>query len=181
MVQTIKHKYVLMIFCVFLVLSGLSCQPDIPPIPPATDQVSFIVDDTSVTLKPGPGSTLYNMDNVSSGVLLMDVLVEKGICDKDYFPLQIPPRVIKKGEPCIIVSGTVLNTDKDNFELAMWAEGFSKDGQRVSWTIDSAHITGQIGLRVEYGKTGDFIIHMYPDENLETIKVFSAGYEITPP
>jgi len=142
---------------------------------PCTIKVTGI---TSITIQPEPGSYLGTGDEIS-GVILKDIQVKTGICDKDYFSPWFPSP--KKGEPCLVVSGHIQNQDKEKFEISMSALGYDKAGEMVAGTLDAAHIAGAIGLHLEYEEIGEFTMHLNYSEEIRTIQVFAANYLITPP
>ncbi|MFA5308597.1 MAG: hypothetical protein WC370_03805 [Dehalococcoidales bacterium] len=149
--------------------------------PPPTPMVSLILDGVTVTIEPGPGSYFQNSAGELYGVALMDVSLAMGVCEQDYFSPWTTSNAFKAGDACIILSGSVLNTDKERPELNLWAEGYDADGQQVSWTLDASNLVGRINIRVEYNQTGGFVIHLSPDAGLRTIRIFLVSYEFPPP
>ncbi len=164
---------------ILLVLTGLvllfapACQKETTP------QVTFTVDNSTITFIPGPGSYLWNSDNVTLKVVLIDVKVEAGVCDQDYSPwlagTDQPPR-IKKGEPCLIVSGTIRNTGKEKSEFLLRAEGYDDKGKWVSVTLDAAYIAGRISVTAEPGENKDFTMHVNINEDLKTIRLYAYNF-----
>ncbi|MBN2239100.1 MAG: hypothetical protein JW712_04950 [Dehalococcoidales bacterium] len=132
-----------------------------------------------ITVLPEPGHVLSNDEN-QTGVILGNVSVEQGVCDRDYY-LSHVESPLQKGDPCLIVTGNVTNLDMDNFEIALWAHGFNEAGEQVSYTLDAAHIPGQIGMHLERNESVTFILHLNPDENLKVVRIFGAAYPVTPP
>jgi hypothetical protein len=137
---------------------------------PCTIEVSSI---NKIIIQPEPGSYLSAPDNELSGVVLKDVQVKTGICDKDYFSPWFPSP--KKGEPCLAVSGHVQNRDKEKFNIGMTALGYDEAGEVVAGTLDAAHIAGAIGLYLEYEEIGEFTMHLNVSDNISTIRIFAQG------
>jgi hypothetical protein len=135
--------------------------------------------DDLILISPSPGAYLTNSQNVSSEVLLIDVQVTKGISYKQYHPLEYI--VVNVGDPIIVINGTIQNKHKQNIHIAMWAEGYDATGERVAWTLDAAHIVGQIGLQLENGETGQFTLHLNMADNIKSIRIFANNYAVNPP
>ncbi|MFC1946387.1 hypothetical protein ACFLXY_00550 [Chloroflexota bacterium] len=137
------------------------------------------IEEPDVIIEPRPGHRLGNAEK-QTGVILGNVRVEPGLCDRDYYSskLDLP---LQKGDPCLIVSGNITNLSMDRFEIALWADGYDKAGKPVSYTLDAAHIPGQIGMHLETNETGEFVLHMNPEEHLKVIHIYGAAYLVTPP
>jgi len=146
------------------------------------------VETFSMSVSPPPGNYLVNSQNVSSEVLLKDIKIETGGSDKQYgYPYFFAgesvwsQHAVNIGDPVLIVSGNIQNKHKENKEIAMYAEGYDTAGTQVAWTLDAAHIAGQIGLHLETGETGEFTLHLNYPENITSIRVFANNYPVTPP
>jgi hypothetical protein len=139
------------------------------------------VDLTAVSVSPSPGAYLANSENVSSRVLLTDVQVNQGISDKQYISPWYPAHKVNSGDPVLVVSGSIQNQHQENKEIAMYAEGYDAAGKQVAWTLDAAHIAGQIGLHLEKEATGRFTLHLNLAEDMRSIRIFANNYSITPP
>jgi hypothetical protein len=137
--------------------------------------------ETSITLQPEPGSYLRNAFDEPSAVILKGVQVEADICDKEYFSPWYPSHAVKKGDPCLVVSGHIQNMHEENSEIAMYAEGYDTSGEQVAWTLDAAHISGQIGLHLKYEETGEFTLHLNLSENTSTVRIYANNYSVVPP
>jgi hypothetical protein len=135
---------------------------------------------TSVAITPSPDAFLVNSGNISSQVLLKNVQVYKGVSDKKYSGLD-PKLAVNAGDPVLVVSGSIQNKHPENKEIAMYAEGYDAEGKQVAWTLDAAHIVGQIGIHLEKDKTGQFTLHLNIADNLKSIRIFANNYSITPP
>ena len=134
-----------------------------------------------IKVEPPPGSYLSNSRDDLSGVILKDVQIKTDTCDKKYFSLWSLPHTVKIGDPCLVVSGHIQNRREENSEIAMYAEGYNEAGEQVAWTLDTAHIAGQIGLHLEYEETGEFTLHLNLSENVRTIQIYANNYSVTPP
>jgi len=136
-----------------------------------------------IKVKPELGSYLRSPNDELSKIVLKDVQVKTGICDKDYFSPWFPSA--KKGEPCVVVSGHILNRDKEKFHIGMSALGYDEAGEVVAGTLDAAHITGAIGLYLEYEQTGEFTMHLnFCDnicDNISTIRIFAQSTSVPLP
>jgi len=137
--------------------------------------------DVSPYYLPTPGSYLHDNQFVKSKVALKDVRTETVTADADYYNPSHPDAAVKKGETCLIVTGHVQNMDKAQTEIALWAEGNDNYGNIVAWTLDAAHIAGQIGLHLEYMEIGEFTLHLNLPADLQTIRLYAANYPVTPP
>ncbi|MDD5038733.1 MAG: hypothetical protein PHN78_05390 [Dehalococcoidales bacterium] len=133
------------------------------------------------TIHPSPGNYITGSDFNKSKVALKDVRTETVTADADYFNPWHQEAAIKKGETCLIVTGHVQNMDEENLEIAMWAEGNDTYGNIVSWTLDAAHIAGQIGLHLEYMEVGEFAMHLNLPKDMITVRIYAASYPVTPP
>jgi hypothetical protein len=132
-----------------------------------------------ITVEPAPGSYLVSKAGDSSEVVLREVQVEYGVCEKDYYTLESGE--IKIGDPCLVVSGNIQNLHKEYSEIAMYAEGYDKAGKQVAWTLDSAHLLGVIALGVEYEETVEFTLHLNYSKDVRTVSIYAASYAYTPP
>jgi len=137
--------------------------------------------DVSPYYLPTPGTYLHDNQFVKSKVALKDVRTETVTADADYFNPSHPEVAVKKGETCLIVTGHVQNMDEENPEIALWAEGNDTFGNKVAWTLDAAHIAGQIGLHLEYMEVGEFTMHLNLPEDMITVRIYAASYPVTPP
>jgi hypothetical protein len=132
-----------------------------------------------VSVEPKPGHIISNNEK-ETGVILGNVRIESGVCDRDYYSSKLDS-LFQKGSSCLIVSGNITNLDMERFEIALWASGYDEAEELVSYTLDAAHIPGQIGLHLETNETGRFVLHMNPDEDLKLIRIYGAAYRVTPP
>jgi len=133
----------------------------------------------SISISPSPGAYLTNTQDVSSEVLLKDVQINKGVSDKQYYSTSTG--VVNVGEAILVVSGSIQNKHKEYNEIAMWARGYGEGGEQVAWTLDAAHIVGQIGLHLEAGETSEFTLHLYYSKNVNSIRIYANNYPVTPP
>ena len=138
------------------------------------------VETFSMSVSPPPGNYLTNSQNVSSEVLLKDLQVTKEVSDKPY-AVPWSSAMPKAGEPILVVSGSIQNNHDQNKEIAIYAEGYDETGKQVAWTLDSAHIIGQIGIHLENGENGEFTLHLNFVETTTFIRIFANNYQVTPP
>ncbi len=142
---------------------------------------SITVQSISIPISPASDSLLTNSESVSSQVLLIDAQVNKGVSDKQYMNPWYPAHTVNPGDPILVISGSIQNKRPENKEIAMYAQGYDASGQQVAWTLDAAHIAGQIGLRLEKDETGQFALHLNAAENIKSIRIFANNYSIAPP
>ena len=150
------------LYCRFQVEIGIEIDGRDYGTIPCRIEVSSIA---SIAIQPAPGSYLSAGDE-TSGVILKDTQIRADVCDKDYFSPWYPSHIVKEGEPCLVVNGHVQNLDKEKFEISISAAGYDETGEIVAWTLDTAHIAGQIGLRLKYREIGDFTLHLNLSENI---------------
>jgi len=131
---------------------------------------------------PRPNNYLFNSLNQSSQVLLKTIQVNTNVkSSQQYMPPWSIPTKINIGDRIVEVRGTILNNHPQNKEIAMYAQGFDKEGNQVSWTLDAAHIIGQIGLHLEKDEVGKFTLHLNYTDNLRVIRIFANNYAQDPP
>jgi hypothetical protein len=143
---------------------------------PCTIEVSNL---SKIAIQPPPGSYLGSPDDELSKIVLNDVQFRREVCDKDYSSPWFPS--VKKGEPCLVVRGHIQNQDKEKFHIGMTALGYDEAGEAVSGTLDAAHISGAIGLYLEYEETGEFTMHLNLSDNISTIRIFAQGASVPLP
>jgi hypothetical protein len=132
-----------------------------------------------ITVTPAPSAFLTNSEEASSEVLLKDIQINKSVSDKQYMPFWSP--VVNPGDEILVVSGSIQNQHQENKEIAMYAEGYDENGQQVVWTLDAAHIEGQIGLHLENGETGEFTLHLNFSKDIKSIRIYGSNYNVTSP
>jgi len=168
---------ILILFVVILVLAG-ACKST-RKVEETQSAVPNSTTAAEIKVEPASGSYLCNSFNESSEVTLKNVQIKTGVCDKQYTRPPLP--IVNVGDPCLVVSGHIQNRHEENCEIAMYAEGYDEAGEQVAWTLDAAHIAGQIGLHLEYEETGEFILHLNLSENVRTIRILANNYSVTPP
>jgi hypothetical protein len=142
---------------------------------------SCAIDYASIPVSPSLGSYLTNSENTSSEVILKDVQVCKGMSNKQYLNPWYPEEKVNAGEPILVVCGTIQNKHRQNTYITLDAKGYDAKGQQVSWTLDAAHIPGQIALQLETEEKGQFILHLNIDKNIKSIRIFANNYDELPP
>jgi hypothetical protein len=176
-------KNVIVIFLIFALILASSCKNQEPnekiqsplPVHEAGEKTKTL----GINIEPDQGSYIFNSHDESSGVVLKSITVNKGICDKKYHYPDLP--VFKMGDPCLVISGQIQNMHTENSHIAMYARGYDEAGEQVAWTLDAAHITGQIGIYLEYEETGEFTLHLNPAENISKIGIYTSNYAFPPP
>jgi hypothetical protein len=133
-----------------------------------------------IEVSPAAGNYLRDTHDEPLEVFLIDVQVERIISDRYYFSPWYPGHV-HVGEPILVVNGTIRNEHPANTWISMFADGYDGEGEQVAWTLDAAHIAGQILRYLDNGETGEFTIHLNPAENIETIRIFADSYNVPPP
>jgi len=73
----------------------------------------------------------------------------------------------------------VQNNSKVNTHIQLYASGYDAAGKQVAWTLDSSGIVGQIGLQMETGQTGSFILHLNFSDKIKSIRLFCSNYAVT--
>lgn len=126
-----------------------------------------------IGVSPAPGSYLLNSFGESSEVLLKDIRINTEINDKHYFSPSYPAHTVDTGEYILVVNGSVQNQHPENSYIGMYAEGYDETGKQVAWTLDAAHVAGQIGLHLENGKTGELTLHLNFSKNIKSICIFA--------
>lgn len=141
-----------------------------------------------IAVTPSPGNYLTNSQNVSSEVLLKDIQVTYGVSDRQYgYPYFYAgesswyQNAVNVGDSILVVTGSIQNKHKENKEVAMYVEGYDDTGKQVSWTLDAAHIAGQIGLHLETDEAGEFTLHLNYSPDMKSIRIFANNYPVTPP
>jgi hypothetical protein len=83
---------------------------------------------------------------------------------------------IQAGEDCLEVSGHISSYDPEGWKVTLWADGYDETGAKVAYTQESALIPGQLGLRVAYGETVEFVMHLNAPEEIDTIQLYAQSF-----
>lgn len=134
-----------------------------------------------IEVSPTAGNYLYDTHDEQLEVFLIDVKVEQSISDEEYFSPLYGGHKVDVGESILVVSGTIRNEHTENAWITMFADGYDGEGEKVAWTLDADHISGQILRYLDNGETGKFTIHLNAAENIETIRIFAYSYFEHPP
>ncbi len=118
---------------------------------------------------------------MSSEVVLLDVQASRGVSDKKFLPPWDIRNPIDVGEAIWFIGGTVQNKHAQNRYIALWAIGHDDAGKEVAWTLDAAHILGQILVSLENGETDLFALHLNMSENVRSFRIFAASSVEPPP
>ncbi|HEX7475123.1 MAG TPA: hypothetical protein VF318_04085, partial [Dehalococcoidales bacterium] len=131
-----------------------------------------------IAIQPGPGQTL------SSGTVLRSVAVRSAILDKDYVDtFNQKQSIVKKGEPCWLVTGQMESQlDADKY-MTMYATGFDNNGQEVARILDCGPICGVISVFLPAKGFGGFILHLNAAPEVSNIELFPSKdlSDIPPP
>jgi len=134
----------------------------------------------TIGITPAPGNIITNAKSESSEVVLQTVKIDKTASDKQYIPVN-SGQVVNAGDNVLTVGGSVQNNSKVNTHIQLYASGYDAAGKQVAWTLDSSGIVGQIGLQMETGQTGSFILHLKFSDKIKSIRLFCSNYAVTPP
>ena len=129
-----------------------------------------------VVLEPTPGSYLDRGNGEQSPVKLIDANMSVGICQRPYGIMRSRD-ILHIGDPCLLVAGRIENQHNEESEVILHAYGYDEDGDIVAATLDSYRLPGAIGLDVDPGEKGDFLLHMNPSERLRTIRLYTSIFE----
>jgi len=129
-----------------------------------------------VILEPTPGSYLERGNGEQSPVKLIDANVSVGICQRPY-GIMDSRDMLHIGDPCLLVAGRVENHHEEESEVILHAYGYDEDGDIVARILDSYCLPGALGLDVDPGEKGDFLLHMNPSERLRTIRLYASIFE----
>ena len=135
-----------------------------------------------LTVNPLPGEYLATSpDGARSELLLLTIEVEQIESPERYWSYRDERYTVEQGEPILVVSGVIQNRHRTYSEISMTAHGYDSAGEQVSFTLDSAHLPGCIGLKIPPGETGEFTLHMNPDEDVTSIHIYGGTSPIPPP
>ena len=128
-----------------------------------------------LTVIPSPGEYLTTgPDGELSELLLLTIEVEQIESPRRYWSHRDDSYTVEQGEPILVISGLIQNRHRTYSEISMNARGYDADGEQVSFTLDSAHLPGCIGLGIPPGEVGEFTLHMNPADNLASIHIFGG-------
>ncbi|MDD5095403.1 MAG: META domain-containing protein [Dehalococcoidia bacterium] len=132
--------------------------------------------DTGIDIEQDSG------DERAAGLLLKETCVTTTISEGHFLnPVGPEPKEVNPGDPILIVRGLLENENAKRLHVAVWAKGYNKDGELVSWTLDSAHIMGQAQIQLEAHEVGPFTLHLSFSEDVKRIKIYARGYDQPPP
>ncbi len=136
---------------------------------------------SGITVLPGTGQYLFHDSQTSASVTLKSVKVEMAVTDRDYMDLR--SGIVRKGQPCLAVSGVVEGQLETSKYIILHAVGHDREGNEVSHTLDAGPITGVISLYLTPGAPTQFRLHLTAASNVVTIelKPSSQLYDFPPP
>jgi len=137
------------------------------------------IDVSDIQIEPPAGQFLY-LDDSGNGVNLVSVQVEWGVSERDYSSFPDGSRV-HKGDPIIIVSGTIECQVMGIRYATLFATGYDAKGNVVSRTLDEGPKVGLIGFELE--PRVEFTLHLSAADNIQIIKLQFPDklYDIPPP
>jgi hypothetical protein len=162
-------------------VSGSPGQADITAIENRIQALHAVAVAAAVKVTPPTGSYIYNSHDASSEILLLSVEVNSAASDRQFYSWWTTNHTVERGETLLVVAGSIQNRHQTNKNIAMYAQGYDENGKQVSWTLDAAHIAGQIGLYLENGETGTFTLHLSMADSVTTIRIYANNYSAQPP
>jgi hypothetical protein len=140
-----------------------------PPMPPS----SRIPE--GLTVFPPAGDYLtMSSDGELTELLLLSIEVEQTESPTRYWSYRDDSYTVEQGEPILVVRGIIQNRHRTYSEISMTAWGSDATGEQVSFTLDSAHLPGCIGLEILPGEIGEFTLHMNPADDLASIHIYGG-------
>jgi len=129
-----------------------------------------------VEIEPAAGSYLDRGNQEESPVKLIEVEASIGICQQPYGIMRSRD-MLHIGDPCLLVRGRIENQHEEAEEITIRAVGYDENENIVSGTLDSDRIPGVLGMDVDPGEIGEFVLHMNPSDRLRTIRIYGSVYE----
>jgi len=149
--------------------------PSPPVFPPSALPDGLVV-------SPSVGTYLTNSKDRSSELLLLVIQFDQVGSHREYRYRDSEDRqTIKLGDPILVISGSLQNRHRAYRKITMYAQGYDAAGEQVSWTLDAAHLPGEIGLDVEPGHIAEFTLHLNLADDIESIHIFASTSPILPP
>ncbi len=173
-------RFTVIVLLLLASILGASCSKSGIEATPQ-QSISYNIGDKVVSVEPGPGSVLLDSEDKSSKVVLEEVLAGTGTAETDYFSQWYPQHTVRVGERIVLIRGTVRNDHEANKEIALYARGYDQAREQVGWTLDASHTLGQIGLHLNKGETGQFVLHMNFSHDTTCIRIFASSYALAPP
>jgi hypothetical protein len=127
-----------------------------------------------ITILPEPGQYLYYDSRSSIGTTLRSVSVRLGVLEKDYMTLFMDQPIVKKGEPCWLVTGQIESQLESDKYMTMYAKGFDVNGQEVAHVLDAGPIIGIIAISLPAKGFGGFILHLNAAPEVTRIELYPS-------
>jgi hypothetical protein len=145
-----KRVFILLV-CVIItgIFTGGCKSIEKTPAQPATN-------DSRITILPVT-------DDTDGSISFKDVTLTKSILEKDYFAPWAGNH--KKGEPCFLVTGQIVNNSGKRYWVAHFIDGFDDAGNRVAGTLDSGPIVGIAQIGIEPHSSENFTLHLGWSDN----------------
>jgi hypothetical protein len=113
---------------------------------------------TSITIQPEAGQYLVYDNEESAGFILNSVTIKSDVCDRDYMGLHHD--IVRKGEPCLLVTGQVESQlDQDKY-MTLNAIGYDTGGEEVSYVLDAGPIPRVISIFIPAKGIDEFVLHL---------------------
>jgi hypothetical protein len=125
----------------------------------------------AINVEPASGKYL------TSGILIENTSVIKDVLYRDAENGWRPERY-HTGDPCYIVSGTMINDTDTDWQVSFHAEGYDSNGNIIARTLDvePGPLAGIIALTIPAHTTNNFTIHINWAENLTRIIISGHTY-----
>jgi hypothetical protein len=114
----------------------------------------------------------------TAGISLENVILTKGIIDKDYMVLRdisVPHGI---GAPCYLITGRIRNNSSTLYWVAHHSDGYDKNGNEISFTMDTGPIVGVAQVEVPAHSSATFTLHLTWSDNVTSYKLFYQKSEM---
>lgn len=137
---------------------------------------------TGITIQPEAGQYLVYDNEESAGFILSSLTSKSDVCDRDYMDLQ-HHAIVRKGEPCLLVTGQVESElDQDKY-MTLSARGYDAGGNEVSYVLDAGPIWGVISIFIPAKGIDEFVLHLRAAPDIVKIELMPSPefYDEPPP
>lgn len=177
--NNVKISLLSCLAALILIIAGGCIKPTVTPTPDTTANNTGLA---NIVIHPEVGQYLYYESQLSAGMVLKSVTVNSDVCDRDYMDLPSHTKV-RKGEPCLLVSGQVESQlDQDKY-MTLVARGYDVTGKEVAYTLDHGPVWGVISLFVPARGVDDFVLHLKAAPDIVRIELLPSPqlYDQPPP
>jgi hypothetical protein len=132
---------------------------------------------TSVNIPTKPATTderitiLPCADDPEGDISFENVTLTTGILEKDYFTPWAGDH--KKGEPCFLINGRIVNNSGTHYWVAYYADGYDNSDNRVAGTLDAGPLVGIAQVGLEPRSVEDFTLHLGWSDNATSFTLHS--------